>query len=114
MMNQLRRVALNAALAALALAAGPVHANGSIYAKVTAIRIDASGMGMIIFDQLVAGSPGCVIGAYANALAFSGTGGKSVMALALWAKTTNTSLSVYGSGACGIYGGLVEDWFYGQ
>ena len=110
---QIRRVALSALFATLTFATGLVQANGSVYAKVTAVRIDASGMGMVFFDQQVTGSPSCVTGAYAYALAFSGSGGKSVMALALWAKTTNTSISVYGTGACNVYGGIVEDWFYG-
>jgi len=71
---------------------------------------------MVIFDQPVGGSPpGCVIPAYNNALAFSGTAGKQIMALALLAKASGTPLSVvYGTGTCNSYGSYVEDWAYGQ
>lgn len=72
---------------------------------------------MVMFDQLIAGTPAtCVHPAYTNALSFNATtgGGKAIMAMALTAKTTGASVEVYGTGACGIYGGAhVEDWNYG-
>ncbi len=94
-----------------------VLANGSISAKVLEIRVDADGRGMVVFEQPVGGTPpSCVHQAYLNAFAFnaSGSGGKAVMALAISAKTTGATISVYGAGACGIYNGAhVEDWSYG-
>jgi hypothetical protein len=95
-----------------ALAAGSV-----INAKVTDVRIDADGKGMVIFDQLLGATPpSCAIPYYANALAFNAStaGGRAIMALALTAKATGAKTIVYGSGACGHYGAYVEDWSTGQ
>lgn len=86
-------------------------------AKVTQIRIDQDGKGMVIFDQPIGNTPpNCVIAPYANAMAFNATtaGGKAIMAMALTAKTTGTNIVVYGTEACGHYGGYVEDWSYGH
>lgn len=92
-------------------------ANGSGAFKVTGVRIDANGLGMVIFDQPLAGTrPSCVVSAYTNALAFdtSTAAGKSIMALAVAAKATGDTVGVYGNGVCSIYGGsYVEDWSYG-
>lgn len=86
-------------------------------AKVTQVRIDSDGKGMVIFDQPIGNAPpGCVIPAYANAMAFNATtaGGKAIMAMALTAKTTGGNIVVHGTGGCGHYGGYVEDWSYGH
>jgi hypothetical protein len=98
-------------------AAVQANAIGSVVnAKVVQVRIDSNGAGMVIFDQPIGGTPpGCVIPYYANALAFNGSAGKQIMALALFAKATNSPLSnVYGTGSCSSYGSYVEDWGYGQ
>lgn len=83
--------------------------------RVLNVRVDNDGKGMVVFDKPITGTPpDCVTPGYASALAFSGTNGKSIMALALTAKATGTPLDVvYGTGTCGTYG-VVEDWRYGQ
>lgn len=91
---------------------------GSIgYSKVIQVRTDQGGLGMVVFDQLISGSPGCINAtAYANAFSFNSNtaGGKAIMAMALTAKATGAIIAVYGTGACGNYGGAhVEDWSYG-
>lgn len=86
-------------------------------AKVTEVRIDSDGKGMVIFDQPIGNAPpGYVVPAYANAMAFNVTtaGGKAIMAMALTAKTTGANIVVYGTGVCGHYGSYVEDWSYGH
>ena len=90
-----------------------------VNATVTQVRVDQSGLGMVVFSSSLGGTPAsCVISAYANALAFDSNtaGGKAILALALTAKTTGTPLAVvYGTGACAIYNNnYVEDWSYGQ
>lgn len=95
-----------------ALAAGSV-----INAKVTEVRIDADGKGMVFFDQPLGATPAsCFIPYYANALAFntSTAGGKAILATVLTAKATGGKMIVHGSGACGHYGAYVEDWSVGQ
>ncbi len=85
-------------------------------AKVVEVRMDQSGKGMVIFDQLVAGEKAtCVHPAYVNALSFdlNTTGGKGILAVALAAKAAGTTMTVYGTATCTIYGGHVEDWMYG-
>jgi hypothetical protein len=103
------------AMLMLALSAEASVAGGAVAnAKVVKVRIDNDGKGMVFFDKPIGGGPECVIEAYANALAFSGTNGKSIMALALAAKATNEPLTyVNGTGSCGVYG-VAEDWRYGQ
>lgn len=111
-MRHLIAALLGLCISSQALAAGSIG-----NAKVIQVRIDQDGRGMVVFDQLIAGAPAtCVHPAYTNALAFNATtgGGKAIMAMALTAKTTGASIAVYGTGACGIYGGAnVEDWDYG-
>jgi len=92
-------------------------AYGTVSGKVIAVRVDATGIGMVIFDQPVTGAPaGCRISAYANALAFdtNTAGGKTIAATALAAKATGDTISAIGTGTCNIFGGnFVEDWSYG-
>ena len=94
-----------------------VFAGSLGYAKVTQIRTDQGGLGMVVFDQSITGSPGCInAAAYANAFSFNSNtaGGKAIMAMALTAKATGATIYVSGTGACGNYGGAhVEDWSYG-
>jgi hypothetical protein len=97
----------------IALSWQSASAIGAVTAKVTQVRVDGNGAGMIYFDQPLSGSPGCVTSAFTTALAFSATTGKQILALALWAKSMNISLTVYGNGACGTYG-VVEDFGYAQ
>lgn len=103
-------------IAAIFIAAQAI-ANGGGSFRVTGVRIDSNGLGMVIFDQPLSGSrPACIVSAYANALAFDSNtaAGKGIMALALAAKATGDTVGVYGAGACSIYGGsYVEDWSYG-
>lgn len=96
----------------------PAARAGSIAAAlVTNIRVDRDGRAMVSFDKPVSSSPSCILAsAYPNALAIdtNTAGGKAALALALHVKATGKRLWVYGTGACGIYGGAyVEDWEYG-
>ena len=90
---------------------------GSVSGKVIQVRVDKDGRGIVTFDTQVGGAPAtCRHSAYTNALSFDANthGGKAIMALALAAKTSGSSVSAYGMGACSIYGGAwVEDWDYG-
>ena len=99
------------------LLASQAHAIGSVTAHVVQVRVDASGTGMVFFDQPVVGSPSACgqDSAYKSAFAFGATpAGKNILAFALFAKATNATVTVYGSGACTVYGDYVEDWSYGQ
>lgn len=104
-------------LALLTIVPARSYAAGVIAnAKVTEVRIDSNGWGMVFFDVLVAGTPpSCVHPAYKNALAFDANtaGGKAIMAVALSAKAAGSIVHVYGLGTCNIFGGHVEDWSYG-
>lgn len=93
-----------------------VLAAGQVTSAVSSIRIDQSGNGMVFFDQNINGTrPGCMIVNYQNALAFNANtaGGKAIYAMALAAKATGTTISVFGLGTCNVFGGFVEDWDYG-
>jgi hypothetical protein len=82
-------------------------------AHVLAVRVDATGSGIIFFDQSFVGTPAtCAQPGYQSALAFNATTGKSALAMALTAKATGSAVEVYGTGACGVYG-VVEDYSYG-
>jgi hypothetical protein len=109
-MKRLISAALSAFVCSVACAAGAVDS-----AKVVQVRIDQDGKGMVIFDRPMAGTPpGCVVSVYANALAFGNTpSGRAVMALALTAKTTGSTVTAYGLGTCAVYGSYAEDWNYG-
>ena len=92
------------------------NAAGNVDAKVIQVRMDKNGWGMVIFDQNLGGTqPSCVAAPYANALAFDSNtaGGKAIAAMALTAKATSSPITVYGTGACSVYGAYLEDWSYG-
>jgi hypothetical protein len=91
---------------------------GALYGTtVVGVRVDGNGKGVVFFSQPIAGTPpSCVISTYNNGLAFDATtdGGKAVLAWALSAKAAGTSVAyVFGTGACSVYTGSVEDWYYG-
>lgn len=87
-------------------------------AKVYAIRVDASGLGIVTFNISMTAPAGCINSAYANALAFNTNtaGGKAMLAAIIFARSKNTSVYAYGTGACSLYAGAVEDLslFYEQ
>lgn len=99
----------------LALLSSEVFAIGSVYGKVTQVRVDADGKGMVVFDKAITGEfAACRHSAYTNALSFKGDeAGKAVLAFALSAKVTGVLVTAYGSGVCANYSGHVEDWSYG-
>src|SRR5687767_6551079 len=103
-------------LAMAMLVSQVVAAGGTVYSTVVAVRVDASGRGMVVFNDNMGGTPaGCRNASYYNALAFDASthGGKAILALALSAKTTGIPVSAIGNGTCHVYGGgHVEDWDY--
>ena len=106
------------ATALLACLATHAFAFGAVQGRVVDIRVDRSGLGMVIFDQPIGGTPpGCVHAAYSNALAFDTTtpGGKAILAAALAAKAGGDMVTAYGTGECTSYGNAwAEDWAYGH
>ena len=91
-------------------------AGGSVgSAKVSQVRIDYDGRGMVIFDRSLTTYPACVNGGFTNALSFdtTTTGGRSILAVLLTAKATGSSITAYGAGTCNIYPQYTEDWSYG-
>lgn len=88
----------------------------SVAGKITQVRIDHDGKGMITFDTLITGSPACIHPTYRSSFAFDATkaSGKAIMAVALTAKATGSTVAAYGTGACTTYGGAwAEDWGHG-
>ena len=94
---------------------GAFAAGAAENVHVIQVRVDANGSGMVFFDKPIAGAPAACgqDSSYKNALAFNGTQGKGVLAVALAAKTTGATVFAYGTGVCGVYGDYVEDWAYG-
>lgn len=101
----------------LTVIGGDVYAAGSVTGKIDKVRMNGDGRAMAIFDINIGGTPpGCVHPAYANALAFDAgtTEGKSVLAFVLAANATGATVTAYGLGVCGVYGGTnAETWSYG-
>lgn len=98
----------------IALALCPV-ASASTYltgAKVVSVRVDSNGHAIATFASNLGGTPpACAIAQYSNALALDTTtdGGRSLLALLITAEASGETVSVYGSGACNVYGYNVED-----
>ena len=112
------KIAMKSLIVLLAAATFSIQAPaaGSVDGKVIQVRMDKNGWGMVIFDQALGGTPPSCVGApYANALAFDSNtaGGKAIAAMALTAKATASPITVYGTGACSVYGAYLEDWSYG-
>ncbi len=78
------------------------------------VRVDGDGRGMLVFDQPLSGAVAACgqDSSYKNAMAFNATTGKGLLALGLSAKATGTTIDVYGTGSCGVYGDYVEDIGY--
>lgn len=93
----------------------PTAAAGVIAGKVTTVRVDEDGRAIVTFDTYGTGTPTCVTAGFKASLAFNlqDPGGKGVLALLLFAKAQSTPVIAYGSGACNIYSGILEDWTYG-
>jgi uncharacterized protein YggE len=82
-----------------AAAAGTVN-NGAV----VAIRVDASGKGLVQFDTGVTGVAGCAT-ANASSLAFdtNTAGGKAVLTLVTTAKLSGKKVQATGSSTCTVY-----------
>lgn len=94
-----------------ALAAGSVSNT-----KITTIRVDSDGKGIITFDKLLETPIGCIHPAFVASLSFDATtpGGKAILAAAIAAKNAGSPIqSAFGTGSCTNYGGSwVEDLSY--
>lgn len=105
-------------LATAMLVSQVAAAAGTVYSTVVAVRVDATGRGMVVFNDNIGGTPpACRHSSYFNALAFDANtaGGKAILALALSAKATGSPVQANGNGTCIAYGGaFVEDWDYGE
>lgn len=104
-------------LLAIPLFSSQVSAGTFSEARVTLVRVDSTGIGMVVFDQPASGtSPTCINAvAYKNALSFdtNTAGGKSILAVAIAAKATGSVVFAYGGNKCSIYNGAhVEDMDY--
>lgn len=99
----------------LLLLSSSVMAAGSANSKVSSVRIDKSGMGIVEFYENLAGSPAGCISGYPKHLSFNANtdSGKAIMSLALSAHATGKVVIASGTGACDEYGGIVESWSWG-
>ncbi|MFA0813624.1 hypothetical protein [Microbulbifer epialgicus] len=101
-----------------ALFVSNAYSLGSVSGKVKQIRVDENGRTMIFFDKPLSGDPAACSDKenYGNALAVDAStdGGKAVLSMALAAKATGSTVTAYGYGKCGLYGGnVVESWNHG-
>lgn len=94
-------------------------ANGGIVDYVAQVRVDKSGLGMVIFKSNLSNSPPCALtpgGGMPYALAFDANtaGGRAIQAMATAAMLAGKKIEGNGTGFCTIYGGAwAEDWSYG-
>lgn len=79
-------------------------------ARVTLIRTDTNGSGIIYFDQPLTSPAACVSG-FPNSLAFSPTTSRTVVAAMMLAQATGRLVIAYGLNQCSTYG-VVEDLYY--
>ncbi|WP_020413301.1 hypothetical protein [Microbulbifer variabilis] len=101
-----------------ALYVSNAYSLGSVSAKVEQIRVDGDGGAMIFFDKPLGGTPAACVDKtnYGNALAVDAAtdGGKAVLSMVLTAKASGATVTAYGHGVCGVYGGnVVEVWNHG-
>ena len=105
-----------ALLLVTSLLSGQASAGNIQDARVTWIRVDSSGIGMVFFDKTIASSPTCINAtAYKNALAFDSntSGGKSILSSSIAAKAMGAVVVAYGKNTCAIFNGAhVEDMDY--
>lgn len=94
------------------LLASQLAVAGSLTGKVIAVRVDATGAGIAYFNTNLNGAAACSSATYANAVAFNTNtvGGRSALATLLLARQKNSTIVAYGTGACAIYSGAVEDF----
>ncbi|MDN2710057.1 hypothetical protein O0880_11580 [Janthinobacterium sp. SUN118] len=96
---------------ALSFISSQAHAEGSIIGKVSEVRIDSDGKGLVTFVDVITGTPpACAIAGYNHSLAFDAAtaGGKAFYAMALLAKSSDGVIFGLGKGTCVTYG-VVED-----
>jgi hypothetical protein len=99
---------------ALVLIGNFVFAAATINGKITQVRVDASGAGIVVFSVLLTSPSACTIPYFANAMAFNTntTGGKALLANILSARNKNGNVYAGGTGTCAVYNGSVEDLNY--
>lgn len=99
------------------LIANVAAAEGSFWdARISSIRIDSNGWGMVYFDVNAWGTrPTCMTSEHARAFAFNTNtpGGRAILAVAEAAKALDARMNVFGTGRCDIYSNWIEDWSYG-
>jgi hypothetical protein len=96
------------------LVVSQIASAGYLTGKVTSIRVDANGAGIVTFSTTANGQPSCVnLTAYNNAFAFNATtpGGRAALATLLFAHGKGSTVIAYGTNTCVTYGGAsVEDF----
>lgn len=107
-MKVLRSILIALSLSAISSTAFSGSVGG---AKVTSIRVDANGFGIITFSTSLTSPAACMNPYYANALAINAntSGGKALLAAALFARGKNTTVYAWGTGACNLYAATLED-----
>ena len=88
---------------------------GHYTGKVTEVRIDRDGRGIISFDGQIAHNPAtCRTSPYFSHFSFDATteGGKAIYSMAITAAATGKRVSAIGTGTCQDYNSLIESLRY--
>jgi hypothetical protein len=95
----------------LVVVSNAVLAAGYVTGKITTVRVDANGNGIAMFSTVLTTPSACVSTTYNNMMAFNTNtaGGRSMLAAMLFAQGKGNTVSAVGTGACGVYGGSIED-----
>ncbi|WP_141333172.1 hypothetical protein [Myxococcus sp. AB025B] len=105
----MKNIAMLAAVAMLGFSL-PSRAASTTGQTISHIRIDSSGKGIIFLTLAVSGKPACgaILGS-GWAFDTNTAGGRAILSSITSAKLAGRTVDIVGTGACGIYGGNVED-----
>lgn len=106
----MKRILLSLALA-VSFISSQAYAEGSVIGKISEVRIDSDGKGLVTFvDSIVGVQPACAIAGYNHSMSFDAAtaGGRALYAMALLAKANSAIIYGMGKGTCTTYG-VVED-----
>lgn len=90
-------------------------AAGNVQSSIATVRVDSDGKGIVKFSQVIGGTPpGCVAQGFNAMMSFNAntTGGRAILAAALAAKATSSTVLAVGVGTCMLYANTIEDLGY--
>lgn len=104
------KVALTFAVLTLCAWSAVASAGSVVAAKITAVRVDSGGFGMMYFDKALTTPAACVPAGASSRMSFDTNtpGGQGILSIVLSAKVSDRTVNVTGTNSCLHYTTAME------